>query len=404
VVAVAEGLDGVEGDPRYIATLALAETVQRSARVTQLLAKVAVDSVTDPDALRLLGMAAMAIGSPVASLDFLDRAEARLREHGRLGLLSHVLNMGQVSRIELGEWEQAELAAAEGGQLAHETGQLIWNTGTLAYRAVTAALHGDNETAQRLADEAEETAGERHLNYVLSVVQRARGTGWLTAGQYGRAYESLRRLFDPGDPCHHSTASFHGVMDLAEASVHADRRHDARSVIAGLEELTAMSSSTTLRVQLSYAKAILADDDHAEALFTAALSQDLNRWLWPAARLQLAYGCWLRRHRRGTESRIPLRSALTTFDQIGARTWADQARAELRAAGERTSAKGPSALAVLSPQELQIARLAAEGLSNREIGDRLYLSPRTIGSYLYRIFPKLAITSRSQLANRLETV
>jgi DNA-binding CsgD family transcriptional regulator len=193
-------------------------------------------------------------------------------------------------------------------------------------------------------------------------------------------------------------------MDLAEASVHADRRHDARSVIAGLEELTAMSSSTTLRVQLSYAKAILADDDHAEALFTAALSQDLNRWLWPAARLQLAYGCWLRRHRRGTESRIPLRSALTTFDQIGARTWADQARAELRAAGERTSAKGPSALAVLSPQELQIARLAAEGLSNREIGDRLYLSPRTIGSYLYRIFPKLAITSRSQLANRLETV
>jgi len=402
VVAVAEGLDGVEGDPRYIATLALAETVQRSARVTQLLAKVAVDSVTDPDALRLLGMAAMAIGSPVASLDFLDRAEARLREHGRLGLLSHVLNMGQVNRIELGDWEQAELAAAEGGQLAHETGQLIWNIGTLAYRAVTAALCGDNETAQRLADEAEETADERRLNCVLSVVQRARGTGWLTAGEYGRAYESLRRLFDPGDPCHHSTASFHGVMDLAEASVHAGRRDDARSVIAGLEELTSCSSSTTLRVQLSYAKAILAEDDQAEALFTAALSQDLNRWPWPAARLQLAYGRWLRRQRRGAESRIPLRSALTTFDQIGARSWADQARAELRAAGERTAANGPSAPGLLSPQELQIARLAAEGLSNREIGDRLHLSPRTIGSYLYRIFPKLAITSRSQLADRLE--
>ncbi|WP_416956234.1 helix-turn-helix transcriptional regulator [Streptomyces sp. Agncl-13] len=403
-VAVAEELDDVDGDARYIATLALAETVLRSARVTELLSRVTVDTVTDPAAMRLLGMAAMAIGSPVASLDFLDRAEARLREQGRLGLLSHVLNMGQVSRIELGEWEQAEMAAAEGGQLADETGQLIWNTGTLAYRAVTAALRADNETAQRLADEAEETAAERRLNCVLSVVQRARGTGWLAVGEYRRAYESLRRLFDPRDPCHHSTASFHGVMDLAEASVHAGRRDDARSVIAGLEELTSRSSSTTLRVQLSYAQAILADDDHAEALFTAALNQDLNRWPWPAARLQLAYGCWLRRHRRGTESRIPLRSALTTFDQIGARSWADHARAELRAAGERTSAKGPSAQGLLSAQELQIARLAAEGLSNREIGDKLYLSPRTIGSYLYRIFPKLAITSRSQLAGRLEAV
>jgi DNA-binding CsgD family transcriptional regulator len=402
VVAVTEGLDDAEDDPRYIATLGLAETVLRSARVAELLSRVAVDTVTDPAAMRLLGMAAMAIGSPVVSLDFLDRAEVRLREQGRLGLLSHVLNMGQVNRIELGDWEQAEVAAVEGARLADETGQLIWNTWTLAYRALTAALHGDNETAQRLADEAEGTARERRLNCVLSVVQRARGTGWLTVGQYGRAYESLRRLFDIADACHHSTASFHGVMDLAEASVRAGRRDDARSVVAGLEELASSSSSTTLRVQLSYAKAILAQDDQAEALFTTALSQDLIRWPWPAARLQLEYGRWLRRHRRGAESRIPLRSALTTFDQIGARSWADQARAELRAAGERTSAKGPSALGLLSPQELHIARLAAEGLSNREIGDRLYLSPRTIGSHLYRIFPKLAITSRSQLANRLE--
>ena len=96
-----------------------------------------------------------------------------------------------------------------------------------------------------------------------------------------------------------------------------------------------------------------------------------------------------------------LRSAQITFDLIGARSWSEQARSELRAAGERTQAQEFSAQNVLFAQELQIARLAAEGLSNREIGERLYLSPRTVGSHLYRIFPKLEITSRAQLAARI---
>ncbi len=83
-------------------------------------------------------------------------------------------------------------------------------------------------------------------------------------------------------------------------------------------------------------------------------------------------------------------------------TWAEQASAELRAAGERTLEQAPLRHELLSPQEMQIARLAADGLSNREIGERLFLSHRTVGSHLYRIFPKLGITSRGQLATRLE--
>jgi DNA-binding NarL/FixJ family response regulator len=103
------------------------------------------------------------------------------------------------------------------------------------------------------------------------------------------------------------------------------------------------------------------------------------------------------------ESRPPLRSALTTLNLIGAGSWADQARAELRAAGERPPPAQSSAAGTLSPQELQIARLAAQGLSNREIGQRLYLSHRTVGSQLYRIFPKLDVTSRTQLASHLDS-
>ena len=118
-------------------------------------------------------------------------------------------------------------------------------------------------------------------------------------------------------------------------------------------------------------------------------------------RAELAYGQWLRRQRRVAESRSPLRAAQITFDLIGARSWGDQARSELRAAGERTQARQPRAQDLLSAQEMQIATLAAEGLSNREIGERLYLSPRTVGSHLYRIFPKLEITARAQLAAKL---
>ena len=147
---------------------------------------------------------------------------------------------------------------------------------------------------------------------------------------------------------------------------------------------------------------MLASDDDAERLFEVALATDLTRWPWPRARIELAYGDWLRHRRRLTESRTPLRSALATFEVIGAAEWARQARAGLRAAGERTStSETQTAASVMSAQEMQIARLASQGLSNREIGQQLYLSPRTVGSHLYRIFPKLGITSRAQLASRV---
>jgi DNA-binding NarL/FixJ family response regulator len=102
-----------------------------------------------------------------------------------------------------------------------------------------------------------------------------------------------------------------------------------------------------------------------------------------------------------TESRAPLREAVTTFDALGLLRYAERARRELRASGETVRRRAPGAWAQLSPQELQIAQLAADGLSNREIGERLYLSHRTVESHLYRLFPKLGVTSRAQLRDAL---
>jgi len=393
------------GDPRYVATLAVAEPVRCATGVIKLLNGTVLESIADPSALWLLGMAAHAVSEPVHAVDFLARAETKLREEGRLGLLSQVLTMQVLDRLELGDWDQALASVEEGRRLARETGQPIWDTGSTALHAIALALRGSDQ-AQAMATEAEHAASGRRLTDLLACVQLARGFALLAAGQYTDAYDALRRLFDPEDPAFHLAERYHGVMFLAEAAVHAGREDDVRPVIAALEAERTVTASAALARHLSYARAVLADDTHAEAEFQAALRADLIRWPWLRARLELAYGSWLRRQRRVADSRLPLRSALTTFDLIGAGSWARQARAELRAAGERTAADEPppgalSPQDVLSAQELQIARLAAEGLSNREIGERLYLSPRTVGSHLYRIFPKLGITSRAQLGARL---
>jgi DNA-binding CsgD family transcriptional regulator len=176
------------------------------------------------------------------------------------------------------------------------------------------------------------------------------------------------------------------------------RQHRVFPVTLRLRELDGRGESD----QLPVARAVPAENEHTEELFAAALTADLMRWPWVKARLELAFGAWLRRQRRVAESRHPLRAAQSAFDTMGAPAWAEQARTELRAAGERlTQETTPAIHTLLSPQELQIARLVAEGLTNKDIGERLYLSPRTVSSHLYRIFPKLNITSRAQIAVRL---
>jgi DNA-binding CsgD family transcriptional regulator len=402
VVAGAGQLDGLEHDPRHIAVLGVADPLQQGSLVIGRLHAVVLEGVADPAGLWLLGMAAHAVGEPVRAADFLARAESKLRDEGRLGLLSQVLTLQVLDNVELGDWGRASAAVEEGRRLALETGQSIWDTGTLTLTAIMAGLHGDSERAQSVAAEAEHAANGRRLNDLLCCVQLARGIGLVASGEYSGAYDALSRLFDPADAAFHPTERFHGVMFLAEAAVHAGRIAEGRAVIKALEDDATVTSSATLHGHLSYARAVLADEHEAEELFREALRADLVRWPWLRAKIEFAYGSWLRRRRRVAESRPYLRSARTVFDLIGACSWAEQARAELRAAGERAATPAPATPSVLSAQELQIARLAAQGLSNREIGQRLYLSPRTIGSHLYRIFPKLDITSRTELASRLD--
>ncbi len=174
-------------------------------------------------------------------------------------------------------------------------------------------------------------------------------------------------------------------------------RDEARRYLDRLERLAGETGGPILLAQAAYARPLLAADDDAEALFQEALEAGLQRWPCYRVRMLLAYGRWLRRRRRVAESRAPLRAAGESAVALGLNGVADVARRELRASGEVGRRRTAQTRDQLTTQELQIAQLASEGLSNRDIGERLYLSHRTVGSHLYRAFPKLGITSRAQL-------
>ncbi|MFD2123280.1 response regulator transcription factor [Streptomyces cirratus] len=127
-----------------------------------------------------------------------------------------------------------------------------------------------------------------------------------------------------------------------------------------------------------------------------------RRWPFEHAQVWLEYGEWLRRQRQIAEARECLTKAREIFDGLGAVQWSDRAQAELRAAGVAVESSTRSAFRSLTPQRQRIVRLAAQGLTNREIGERLFLSPRTVGTHLYQAFPVLGVASRSQLRDVVE--
>jgi DNA-binding CsgD family transcriptional regulator len=213
----------------------------------------------------------------------------------------------------------------------------------------------------------------------------------------------LRRLYEPGDPSRNQRISAGAVGDMAEAAVRSGHRDQALAVVKLFEPMAGRSPVPGNFWSLDHARALLAEDEQAEAIYREVLSRDLSAWPFMRARLQLAFGEWLRRQRRVAESRTLLRAARDAFDALGITPWSERARRELRASGETSHRRPPGTIDQLTPQELQIVQLAAEGLSNREIGQRLYLSHRTVESHLYRVFPKLGITSRSQLAESVRT-
>jgi len=396
VVAAAERLSVPDNDPKLLAVLAQADPAKSGRRVIDRISGLKPD-VSDPAGMHLIGVAANAVWAYDLGLAFLTVAADGLRAQGQLRDLAQALTNQAWAAVHLAREPLAVSAAEEAIALARETGQTGWVVAAQLAKAAIAAERGDLLGTETVTREAETLILPMGATPMLALVQFVRGRRAVAHQHYADGFEQLRRTLDPADAAYHPFIGAWGLSDLVEAAARTGRSDMAEAYLDELETLAAGTSGSLLRATAGYARAMVAGDDDAEALYQQALGTDLANWPCYRGRMLLWYGRWLRRQRRVTESRTPLRAALDSFQALGFPELAQTARQELRASGDQPEQRLPEAWTQLTPQELQIAQLAAAGGTNRIIGERLYLSPRTVQSHLYRIFPKLGITARHQL-------
>jgi DNA-binding CsgD family transcriptional regulator/tetratricopeptide (TPR) repeat protein len=413
VTRVAGQLSLADADPMLAAINALSAPAVRgqrvlatvTARTPEELMRTSPDAATAADALHLYALALTSLAEFRTGVAFQEAAIAALRSQGRLGVLARALGSHSVTRLVLDDWRLASQAAEEclrltgyvrGSRDTATDGERVLNAGSaLLVLGTVTANRGDGDLAETLVDEAVQVMGWVGSSFGLASIHAARASLALAAGRSAEAFQHALRIFDPADAaCHWGVSRWSTVLrDLADAALASGNAQTAAAVLAPLERATSTAES---RGKLAYVDAVLADRDVEEHFRRALASAPSSVYF--QARLYLAFGVWLRRERRQTEARTNLRSAIDGFEAMGAVPWAERARQELRASGETIRRRAPDLRDTLSPQEMQIAQLAAEGLTNREIGEKLFLSHRTIGSHLYRTFPKLGVKSRAELA------
>jgi len=309
--------------------------------------------------------------------------------------------------IDTGRWDEALDVAAEAASIAEANKMEIIAASAEVITATVTALRADSSTARRHAARALATVDPAECGLVAARARRALGVAALAEGSYLQAFTQFRGLFgEDGTPLH-NYASYLGVADFAAAAVHADRRIEGWDVIEHALCHLDGGASARLEQLVARARGILAGPDAAEAHFNDALSDPAgDQRPFERAQLRLDYAEWLRRHRRINDAKSVQAEAVGAFRWLGARSWEQRAEAELRACGVAVTGapRERDALRELTPQQRQIVRLASDGLTNREIGDRLFLSPRTVSSHLYRSYPKLGVVDRHQLRDVIDRV
>jgi DNA-binding CsgD family transcriptional regulator len=363
------------------------------------LREIIASPVEEPSLWRVASTAWLLDESDLA-ITMLQDAMQRLRAPGVRGTSGGSLTVLGWAYIDTGRWDDALDAAAEAAGMAEANHMDIVAASADVITATVLALRADSGGARRHAARALATVDPAECGLVAARARRALGVAALADGSHLQAFTQLRGLFgEDGTPLH-NYASYLGVADLAAAAARADRRIEGRDVIEHALGRLDGRASARLEQLIARARGILADPADSEAHFDKALADPAGeQWPFERAQLRLDYAEWLRRRRRINDAKAVMTEALGTFRRLGARSWAQRAQAELRACGVAVAGApgAPDALGELTPQQRQIVRLASDGLTDREIGDRLFLSPRTVSSHLHRSYPKLGVASRHQL-------
>lgn len=335
----------------------------------------------------------------------LREAVEQLKATGGLRGFTYAMAALAWSLLDTGRWSELQELLSEIESLCAVYDLALLHTESSVARAHLLAGIGDSDGADAALDDATRIVADK--GGAATAVALARASGWnaLAQGDFDTAYRSFRQMFDDNGEPVHFVVSHRGIADLAWAGVRGGHTDQVRPLIAAVGRQLGSQPPVRLRLLRHQALALTASTHLAERHHRLAVADPAGeQWPMERARARLHYGEWLRRVRRPAQARTQLVAALEVFERLGAAPLAGLTRAELRAAGVTDSApRTVEGLDSLTAQERQIVTMAASGLTNREIGQRFNLSPRTIASHLYKVYPKLGVTRRHQLRDIVES-
>jgi DNA-binding CsgD family transcriptional regulator/tetratricopeptide (TPR) repeat protein len=335
--------------------------------------------------------AALSLGD-LEALSTLSRAcETLARAQGAGFFIPRVLDHVVIAELASGSL----IAATEHAREAREVDPSRSDRRGVNAIAVCWAWSGRGDEVRAEVELGAREAPSSGSTYHLAVNRSALALLELSRGNYDAAWATMPRARDlyPVPMA---------LVDYVEAAVRTGNDAAARKVISRFEPNATVAGTPLMLGILAVCQAMLATDEEADARYQESINLlDEAKADGLAARSRLVYGEWLRRARRRTDARDQLRLALATFETIGADGFAERTRAELLATGERVSKRKAVRSFELTPQEAQVAHLAADGATNAEIATRLFISPNTVDYHLRKVYPKLGVSSRVQLARAL---
>jgi len=390
------------GDERRIWITACTDPFGRRSDAVPYLQRIARGPLFDPG---MVGAAAWILDETELAVRLLRAALSQLRAPGVRGASGAMLSALEWACIDSGRWDDALAAAREASDIAAAYKmETVAGSADLA-AATVLAMRGDHDRVAPLLARVPAALDMSEYRGFAARAWHAAGLAAIAEGKYVTAYAQLSELFAvDGTPLHHHF-SYLAVADLAAAAARAERHLEARTLVERALALVDPAPGQRLEQLAARARGLLAEAADAGEYFVAPLADPAgSTWPFERAQLQLDYGEWLRRQRRINDAKPVLGAAVETFRRLGAAPWTRRAEAELRACGVASPAPSAAsgALDELTAQQREIAILAGHGLTNGEIADRMFLSPRTVASHLHRSYPKLGIVGRHQLRDLID--
>ncbi|MEA2428358.1 MAG: hypothetical protein QOF37_1986 [Thermoleophilaceae bacterium] len=332
----------------------------------------------------------------------IDRAFARARDQGAVGVLPTLLPYLARDQATTDEWQAAEVSFQEAIRLGRETGQRAELGFALAGLSMLEGRQGREAACREHAAEGATLCEELGMGLYGAWTIQALGDLELGLGHPDAAVEHYHAQLEALRALGIADVDVSSAPELVDAYLRLGRTGEAAEAAARFAGQAEAKGLPWALARAARCRGLLAANGDAEPRFEHALAlHGRTPDLFETARTQLAYGARLRRDRKRVRAREQLRAALAAFDRLGAQSWADQASAELAATGETARRRDASTIDQLTPQELQIARLLADGRTTREAAAAVFLSPKTVEYHLRHVYLKLGIHSREELVTAL---